>query len=142
MDSGSDDSGNQSTRNPLIPVGLTVLGILILPMFLYSNAPNGPIKEGDVVFSTGRHRVHFDQPSRSTAQEPQHFCILEPRAQLLVTQRPAARTDGSLLAHPLGTTKSEFPLCPSNANLILHPHQVTLQVDTWGGIKDTLTSLF
>ena len=142
MDSDSDDTGHQSNRNPLVSIGLTVLGILILPMFLYSNGPEGPIKEGDVVFSTGRHRVYFVEPSQYHALGYQSFCVLEPRDQLIVTQRPATRTDGSLLAHPLGHTSSEFPFCPPKANLILHSHQATLQVDTWSGLKDTLSSLF
>ncbi len=46
-------------RNPLIPVGLTVLAILAIPLGMYSFGPEGPIKKNHVVFSTGQHRAHF-----------------------------------------------------------------------------------
>ena len=142
MAGNSEDDKDQTIRSPLVPIGLTVLGILILPMFLYSNAPEGPIKEGDVVFSTGRHRVHFVEPTRYQALGYQSFCVLEPRDQLIVTQRPAVRTDGSFIARPLGSSISEFPGCPQKADLILHSHQATLQVDTWSELKNTFGSLF
>ncbi len=125
-----------------MPIGLTVLGILILPMFIYSNGPDGPIKEGDIVFSTGRHRVHFVEPTQFHALGYESFCVLEPRDQMIVTQRPATRTDGSLLARPLGNAVSEFPICPSNADLIIHSHQATLQANTWKGIKQSLANFF
>jgi len=132
----------QAVGSPLVPIGLTVLGVLILPMFLYSNGPEGPIKEGDVVFSTGRHRVHFVGPAHVQALGYKSFCVLEPQDQLLVTERPASRMDGSLIASPLGQTTSEFPFCPPSEDLILHAHQATLQADTWGGLKDTLANVF
>ncbi len=144
MAGNSEDDKDQTIRSPLVPIGLTVLGILILPMFLYSNAPEGPIKEGDVVFSTGRHRVHFVEPTRYQALGYQSFCVLEPRDQLIVTQRPASRADKSLIARPLETLKNEknqFPFCPSEADVIVHSHQATLQVDTWSGLKDTFRNL-
>ncbi|MGB0909710.1 MAG: hypothetical protein ACPGYT_05060 [Nitrospirales bacterium] len=128
---------DQTSRSPLMPIGLTVLGIVIVPMFLYSNGPEGPIKEGDVVFSTGRHRVHFIEPTQYQTSGHESFCVLEPRDQLIVTQRPTSRPDGSMIAYPLSKTR-EFPDCPQKVNLILHSHQVTLQSDVWSGLQDTL----
>ncbi|MCA9470499.1 MAG: hypothetical protein MRJ96_06110 [Nitrospirales bacterium] len=125
-----------------MPIGLTVLGILILPIFLYSNAPEGPIKEGDIVFSTGRHRAHFVEPTQYQDSGFQGFCVLEPRTQLLVMQQPATRPDGSFIARPLDRSVHEFPDCPARADLVLHSHQVTLQSDTWSEIKDTLGKIF
>ncbi len=142
MDSRSDHSDEQSDQSPLAKVGLTVLGILIIPIFLYSNGPGGPIKEGDVVFSTGPHRVSFLKPTQYQATGYESFCILEPQEQLIVTQRPAARSDGSLLARPLSSAVRTFPLCPQNADLILQYHQATLQVDTWSNLKDTVSNFF
>ena len=142
MDSDSDGNDQQATRNPLIPIGIIVLGILVIPIFLYSSGPEGPIKKGDVVFSTGRHRVHFVEPTQYQSLGYQSFCVIEPRDQLIVTQLPTTRPDGSLLARPLARTTSQFPICPPKADLILHSHQATLQVDTWGGLKDTLSSFF
>ncbi len=141
MGGDSEKDKDQTSRSPLVPIGMTVLGILILPMFLYSNAPEGPIKEGDVVFSTGRHRVHFSGPTQYQTSGYESFCVLEPREQLIVTQRPASRPDGSLIAYPLGTTR-EFPGCPQKADLILHSHQATLQSDTWSGFKNALGTVF
>ncbi len=139
MDEDREKDESQTSRSPLVSIGLTVLVILILPIFLYSNGPGGPIKEGDVVFSTGQHRVHFLDPTQFQAAGYQSFCILEPREQLIVTQRPAARTDGTLLARPLGKTTHAFPVCPPHADLILQYHQATLQMDTWSGLKDTFS---
>ena len=142
MCSESDHDGHQSNRNPLVSIGLIVLVILTVPMFLYSSGPEGPIKEGDVVFSTGRHRVHYVESTQHQALGYQSFCVLEPRDQLIVTQRPASRSDGTLLARPLRKTTSEFPFCPPKADLILHSHQATLQVDTWSDLKNTVASFF
>ncbi|GJL54955.1 MAG: hypothetical protein NPIRA02_20870 [Nitrospirales bacterium] len=141
---GEDPERNEgeTSRSPFVPIGITVLGILLLPMLIYSNGPEGPIKEGDVVFSTGRHRVNFAKPVDYHVLGYKSFCVIELRDQLLVTQRPADRRDRSLIAHSLGHTKKEFPFCPTKADLILHPHQATLQANTWNRIKDTLARLF
>ena len=141
MGEDSEKDDGQTVRSPMVPIGFTVLGILILPIVLYSTGPEGPIKEGDVVFSTGRHRVHFVEPYRYQELGYQSFCVLEPRDQLLVTARPASRSDGSLIARPLGHATSEFPFCPQKAELVLHPQQATLQADTWGGFKDALANI-
>ena len=42
----------------------------------------------------------------------------------------------------LAKTESEVPFCPQNAQVILKPHQATLKVDTWSGIRDTLAHFF
>ena len=57
MDSPSKQNNPEHHRNPLVPMGIIVMGILILPMLFYSTGPEGPVKEGDVVFATGKHRV-------------------------------------------------------------------------------------
>ncbi|WP_454063891.1 hypothetical protein [Candidatus Nitrospira salsa] len=142
MGEDSENDEGQAVRSPLVPIGLTVLGILILPMFLYSTGPEGPIKEGDVVFSTGRYRVNFVEPTKYNALGYQSFCVLEPRDQLLITARLASRTDGSLIARPLGLTDKKFPFCPPKAELVVHSHQATLQADTWGSLKETLANIF
>ena len=52
----SEHHATEAKRNPLIPVGLTVL---VIPLCIYSFGPEGPIKKSHVVFSTGQHRAHF-----------------------------------------------------------------------------------
>ena len=127
-------------RNPLIPVGLTVLAILVIPFGIYSFGPEGPIKKHHVVFSTGQHRAHFadETPSR----EYRGYCILQAREQLLVVESAESRADGTYLAKTLGTGKQQFPACPSQSHVILYEHQITLRPDTWGGLEDALGGLF
>ena len=127
-------------RNPLIPVGLTVLAILVIPLCIYSFGPEGPIKKNHVVFSTGQHRAYFADESQY--EDYRGYCILQARVQLLVVESAEARSDGTYLAQTLGTRKQQFPACPSQSQVILHEHQITLRPDLWGGIQDALRRLF
>jgi len=142
MDSSDEQNRRAQNQNPLLPIGFIVLGMLTIPVWLYSTSPEGPVKEGDVVFSTGRHHAYFIEPSRFQPLGYQNFCILEPRDQLVVLQRPAHRADGTLAAKFIGETKTEFPFCPPQAEVLLKPHQASLKVDIWGGFKDNLAHLF
>ncbi len=142
MDSSKDRTHRTQNASPLLPIGFIVLGMLTIPVWLYSTSPEGPVKEGDVVFSTGRHHAYFSEPTRFQQLGYQNFCILEPRDQLVVLQRPAHRADGTLAAKIIGEGKTEFPFCPPQAEVILKAHQASLKVDIWGGFKDTLTHLF
>lgn len=129
-------------RNPLIPIGCAVFAVLIIPPFIYSVGPEGPIKQDHVVFSTGNHRAYFEDDARYQAFGYPGYCILQPRDQLVVVESAEARSDGTYLAQPIGPRKREFPSCPSQSKLILQSHQITLKPDTWGGVQDTLTRLF
>jgi len=129
-------------RNPVIPIGCAVLAVLMIPPFIYSVGPEGPIKKDHVVFSTGNHRAYFEDDARYQAFGYPGYCILQPRDQLLVLKSAEARSDGTYLAQPIGPRKREFPSCPSQSKLILQSHQITLKPDTWGGVQDTLTRLF
>ena len=142
MDSPSEKNRSEQSRNPLVPIGMIVMGILILPMLFYSTGPEGPVKEGDVVFATGKYRVSLIPGNQNAVVEHQPFCILEPREQLVIMKKLADRSEGTLLARILGKTTSEDPFCPPNAQVLLKPHHVTLKVDTWGGIRDTFAHLF
>ncbi len=79
-----EDDTEDSSRTPLIPIGLTIVMVLMVPVFLYSVGPEGPLKVGDVVFATDRHRVKFIDPKIPQTQGYQDFCILESRVQLVV----------------------------------------------------------
>ena len=142
MDPSSEKNKSEQHRNPLVPIGMIVMGILFLPMLFYSTGPEGPVKEGDVVFATGKYRVSLIPGNQTAVGEPQPVCILEPREQLVIMTKLANRAEGTLLARILGKTTSEDPFCPPNAQVILMPHQVTLKVDTWGGIRDTFAHFF
>ena len=136
MAGSSEHHETESKRNPLIPVGLTVLAILVIPLGIYSFGPEGPIKKNHVVFSTGQHRAPF--ADKSQYDDYRGYCILQARDQLLVLESAEARSDGTYLAQTLGNRKQEFPACPSQARVILYEHQITLRPDTWGGFQDTL----
>lgn len=142
MNSSNKQNHNTQNRNPLLPIGFIVLGMLTIPIWLYSTSPEGPVKEGDVVFSTGRHHAYFMEPGRFQQLGYRNFCILEPRDQLVVLQRPAHRADGTLAAKTIGETKKEFPFCPAQTEVILKPHQASPKPDIWGGFKDTFAGLF
>ncbi len=140
MAAQSEHHEAETKRNPLIPVGLTVLAILAIPLGIYSFGPEGPIKKNHVVFSTGQHRAHFAEGSQY--DDYRGYCILQARDQLLVLESAEDRGDGSYLARMLGTRKQEFPACPPQSHVILYEHQITLRPDTWGGLQDALGRFF
>ena len=138
----SDRNIQKPTRNPLIPIGLTILAILAIPPFIYSVAPKGPIKKDNVVFSTGQHRTYFVHKTQYQSLGYDGFCVLQDGDQLLVLESAEAREDGTYLAQKIGRRKRAFPDCPSQSKVFLHEHQITLKPDMWGGLQDTLTWFF
>ncbi len=142
MAGSSYPNGNEPKRNPLIPIGLAVLTVLVIPPFIYSVGPQGPIKKDNVVFSTGQHHVRFVEKTQFHLLGYQGVCVLQARDQLLVLESAEAREDGTYLAQKIGTRKTGFPSCPSQSKVLLHDHQITLKPDMWGGMKDTLTRFF
>lgn len=140
MDQPSRQSNDRGS--PLLPIGVIVLGIALIPALLSSTAPDGPVKTGDVVFSTDRHRAYFVEPERFDARGYSGFCLLEPRDRLLIVHPPAARADGRLVARTIGETPRAFPFCPPHAEVVVNPHHVTLSVTVWRGLRDFVTRLF
>jgi len=138
----SDPNSQQPKRNPLIPVGLTILAVLVVPPFIYSIGPKGPIKRDNVVFSTGQYRAYFANKRQYQILGYDDFCVLQARDQLLVLESVEARKDGVYLVQKIGTRKKAFPDCPSQEKFLLHEHQITLKPDMWGGLQDTLTWFF
>jgi hypothetical protein len=114
--------------------------VILVLVVLYSVGPEGPLKVGDVVFATDRHRVEFADPTIPRTQGYKEFCILESRAQLVV-QKINVLPGGLMLAEPIGVEKTEVPYCPPRTSVILEPYQATLRADLWGGFRDTLSSL-
>lgn len=134
----SDENLSDSSRTPLISIGLAIFAVLMVPVFLYSVGPEGPIKVGDVVFSTDQHRVKFVDPTILAQQGYRDFCILESRVQLVV-QKIDIPSTGSMVAEPVGVENIDMPYCPSRTPVILHVYQVTLKADLWGGLRDSLS---
>jgi hypothetical protein len=135
-----EDDTEGSSHTPLIPIGLAIIAVLMVPVFLYSIGPEGPLKVGDVVFATDRHRVKFVDPTILQTQGYQDFCILESRVQLVV-QHIDAMSGSLMVAEPIGVEKIDVPYCPPRTSVLLQPYQVTLKADIWSGLRDTLSNL-
>jgi hypothetical protein len=135
-----EDDTSDSSRTPLIPIGLAIITVLMVPVFLYSIGPEGPLKVGDVVFATDRHQVKFVEPNIPQTQGYQEFCILESRVQLVV-QKIDTMSGSSMVAEPIGVERIEVPYCPPRTSVLLQPYQVTLKADIWGGLRDTLLNV-
>ncbi len=135
-----DDKTSDSSRTPLVPIGLAMVAVLIVPIMLYSVGPEGPLKAGDVVFSTDRHRVTFLDPTTSRMQGFQDFCILESRVQL-VAQKIDVMPEIPIVAQPIGVETVDVPYCPPRTSIIVHPYQATLKADVWGGLRDAFSNL-
>jgi len=133
----SENGTPHSSRTPLISIGLAIVTVLMVPIFLYSVGPEGPLKVGDVVFARDRHRVKFLDPNISQTHGYQGFCILESRVQLVI-QKIEAMSGNVMVAEPIGVEKIEVPYCPPRTSVLLHPSQVTLKADLWGGLRDML----
>ena len=136
-----EDDTEGSSHTPLIPIGLAIITVLMVPVFLYSIGPEGPLKVGDVVFATDRHRVKFVDPTILQTQGYQDFCILESRVQLVV-QHIDAMSGSLMVAEPIGVEKIDVPYCPPRTSVLLQPYQVTLKADIWSGLRDTVRHFF
>jgi len=136
-----EDDTSGSSRTPLIPIGLAIITVLMVPVFLYSVGPEGPFKVGDVVFATDRHRVQIVAPDALQHQRTKDSCMLEPRSQLVV-QKIGMNPIGSIIAEPIGLEKAQAPFCFLRTPVLLHAHQVTLKADLWGGLRDTVIHFF
>ncbi|RMH32769.1 MAG: hypothetical protein D6690_12765 [Nitrospirae bacterium] len=136
------DCAEPGNRSPLLPIGIIVLSMLALPALLSSTVPDGPVKDGDVVFSTDQHRVYFVHPERFEALGYADFCLLQPREQLLIMRTLAAREPTMFIARTIRQPSPAFPFCPSQADLMVKSHQITLKATVWGGLSDLLAHVF
>ncbi len=134
------DHHSESSKTPLVSIGTAIVVVLFVPMLLYSLGPEGPLKVGDVVFATDRHRVKFLDPILHKVQGYQDFCILESRVQLVV-QKIGVMSGSLMIAEPIGVEKNNVPYCPPRVSVFLYPYQGTLKPDLWGGLRDTLSNL-
>jgi len=140
-DHSPEEDTSGSSRTPLIPIGLAIITVLMVPVFLYSVGPEGPLKVGDVVFAKDRHRVKFFDPNIPQTQGYQEFCILESRVQLVV-QKIGTMSGHLMAAEPIGVERIEVPYCPPRISVLLQSYQVTLKADIWGGLRDTVRNFF
>ncbi len=135
------DQSQQTDRSwpPLWSIGLAATIILIVPLILYSIAPEGPIREGDTVFASGRYRVMLADPVPYRQAGYDSSCVIERRDPLVVVY---SQPDGTIRARVQGKTKLEFPFCPPQAEIILAPQQVFQKPEILSDLKDSLVELF
>lgn len=137
VDPSSEEASSDNSRTPLMSIGLAVFAVLMVPVFLYSMGPDGPAKVGDVVFATDRHRVRIMVSNGEEIGTYSAMCVLEPRVQLVV-QQMGPPSEKAMIAEPVGLEKTDPPFCLPGKPVMVYPHQVTLQPDLWGGLRDTL----
>ncbi len=127
---------------PLWSIGAAIAVMLIVPAILYSMAPEGPIREGDTVFGSGRHMVVLAHPTDYQRAGYENTCVLEFRDPLLVMSRPAESPAVPFRAQIQGKTKLEFPFCPPQAEVILKRHHVFQKPNLLTDLKGSLTQIF
>ena len=108
MNHSPEADPSDCSRTPMIPIGLVMITVLMVPVFLYSVGPEGPLKVGDVVFATDRHRVKFSDPHIPHTQGYKEFCILESRVQLVI-QKIDPMSGSVMIAEPIGVQKIDVP---------------------------------
>jgi hypothetical protein len=129
------------TEPPLWSIGLTVVVILGAPLVLYSLAPTGPLREGDTVFSDGQQRVRLSNPAASPSPQPEETCLLDPDNPLIIVRGPNDHPDGSIVAQVQGRPATEWPFCPSHAEVLLKPHQLFQKPAVFSGLQEMLATL-
>lgn len=126
---------------PLWSIGLAAAVIILTPMVLYSIAPDGPIREGDTVFSNGSHKVPLFQPDRYRQVGYGSTCVLDPKDPLIVTHSPADGPDDEIIAQVQGKNTIEWPFCPPQAELLVKRHHITQQPNLLQDFADGLRRL-
>ena len=81
----STPSRRPAAEPPLWSIAAAAGVIILTPMLLYSLAPEGPIREGDTVFSSGAHKVSLFEPDRYRQAGYEATCMLDPKDPLLLT---------------------------------------------------------
>ncbi|MBI4003256.1 MAG: hypothetical protein HY348_15935 [Nitrospira defluvii] len=127
---------------PLWSIALAAAVIILTPMVLYSIAPDGPIREGDTVFSNGAHKVLLFQPDQYQQIGYESTCVLDPKDPLIVTHSPAEGPDDEIIAQVQGKSTIEWPFCPPQAELLVKRRHITQQPNLLQDLADGLRRLF
>jgi len=123
------DRPEQSRRGgaepPLWSIAIAAAVIILTPLALYTIAPDGPIREGDTVFSNGSHKVQLFQPDRYRNVGYESTCLLDPNDPLIVTHPPTEGPDDEIIAQVQGKNSVEWPFCPPHAELLVNRRHIT-----------------
>lgn len=135
-------SPRRGAEPPLWSIAAAAAVIVLTPMLLYSIAPDGPIREGDTVFSTGAHKVSLYQSDRYQQQGYESTCLLDPNDPLIVTHAPAEGPNDLIIAQVQGKNRIEWPFCPPQAELLVKRHQIIQQPSLLQDLRDGIGRLF
>ncbi|WP_447979390.1 hypothetical protein [Candidatus Nitrospira bockiana] len=142
MDSMDEEQAAAARRRALVSLALIIGAMLLIPAFLYSLAPEEPLKEGVTVFANGRHRAYLLDPEAYRALGYTGYCVLEPHDPLIVVKPAGEAAGASMVARIEGKTKAEFPFCPPAARVLVKPHQVIQKEGLWSDLKERLRGFF
>ena len=131
----------QGAEPPLWSIAAAAAVIILTPMLLFSVAPDGPIREGDTVFSTGAHKVALYRPDQHRQAGYDSTCLLDPKDPMIVIHAPAEGSDEEIIAQVQGKSTIEWPFCPPQAELLVKPHQVTQQPSLLQDLRDGIARL-
>lgn len=135
-------SSRQGAEPPLWSIAAAAAVILLTPMLLFSLAPDGPIRDGDTVFSTGAHKVPLYKPDQHRQAGYASTCLLDPKDPMIVLHTPTEGSDEEdIIAQVQGKNTIEWPFCPPQAELLVKPHQVTQQPSLIKDLRDSLMRL-
>jgi hypothetical protein len=138
----ADDNPTTPSYAPLWSIGSAIALTLAVPLVLYVISPEGPIREGDTVFSTGRHTVVLAHPMEHERAGYEATCILELRDSLIVVNRPADHVGVPFRARMQAKTGLQFPFCPPQAEVFVKPSQVIQKLNVVAELKADLAQFF
>lgn len=139
----SQDSGEtRGSEPPLWSMGLAVTVVLAAPLILYSQAPSGPLRTGDTIFSQGQQDVRISTPLSVLGENVRNTCLLDPGNPLIILELPHEDLDGDILATVQGNPDAEWPFCPLHAQVLIKPRQIFQKPDFWNAPQRLLTGLF
>jgi hypothetical protein len=140
---GVTPSPRQGAEPPLWSIAAAAAVILLTPMLLFSLAPDGPIRDGDTVFSTGAHKVPLFKPDQHRQAGYDSTCLLDPKDPMIVIHAPIEGLgEEEIIAQVQGKNTIEWPFCPPQAELLIKPHQVTQQPGLIKDLRDGMMRLF
>ncbi len=130
-------SSRPAAEPPLWSIAAAAAVILLTPMLLFTLAPDGPIRDGDTVFSTGAHKVPLFKPDQYRQAGYDSTCLLDPKDPMIVLHAPAeGSNEEDIIAQVQGKNTIEWPFCPPQAELLVKPHQVTQQPSVIKDLRD------
>jgi len=142
MSMSQDSDDTHRSEPPLWSMGLAMFVILAAPLLLYSQAPSGPLRAGDTIFSQGQQEVRVFSPLSVSGKNLRNTCLLDPDNPLIILELPREDQDSDILATVQGNPASEWPFCQLHAQVLIKPRQMFQKPDPWETPKRWLTGLW